>query len=63
MLLTLDGAMAKEASLPEELLGDKIRFRQVLINLTKYTLKLTSQGKISMKTCYLENDSMIEVHI
>ena len=39
-----DYVRVREQSLPKELLGDKIRLKQVLINLTKYALKQTHNG-------------------
>ena len=33
-------------TLPDRLLGDEHRFKQVLVNLTKNALKFTTQGAI-----------------
>ena len=48
--------------MPKELLGDKIRLKQVLINLTKYALKHIHNGQITIKTSFNYQCNTLEVH-
>ena len=42
----------REEQFPDQLYGDQIRFKQVLINLTKNALKLTVDGTIKIVAAY-----------
>ena len=53
----------KEKCLPKELMGDKIRLKQILINLTKYVLKSSHNGQITIKAAYNDESKMLQVHI
>ena len=44
-------------------MGDKIRLKQVLINLTQNALKSTINGQITIKTAYNYELKRLEVHI
>ena len=50
-------------TLPDELLGDKIRLKQVLINLTKYALKHTQNGEITIRPSFNYDRNTLDVHI
>ena len=61
------GSLRNQASagiIPEWLVGDERRFKQVLINLIKNALKFTPKGSIEVKTSYhpLENQ-MLKVQV
>jgi signal transduction histidine kinase/CheY-like chemotaxis protein len=49
-----------EESIPEQLIGDATRLRQILINLVGNSIKFTNEGKIAVSVRVLEssNDSM-----
>ena len=49
-----------EAAIPEQLIGDATRLRQILINLVGNSIKFTNEGKIATSVRVLEssNDSM-----
>ena len=42
----------KEKSLPDLLIGDHVRMKQVLINLVKNTLRFTHSGQLLIKAAY-----------
>ena len=46
------GGYEKEKSLPDLLIGDHVRMKQVLINLVKNTLKFTHSGQLLIKAAY-----------
>ena len=45
----LDFAIERDGSIPLELLGDKLRLQQVLINLVGNAIKFTAQGSVKLK--------------
>ena len=51
------------ATLPEELLGDQIRLKQVLINLVKNALKFTAGGSITIHTSYDNLNELLKFSI
>lgn len=51
-------------NLPNKLLGDDIRIKQVLLNIANNATKFTNSGKITLKMYYLQiDDGNIELHI
>ena len=52
-----------EAELPETLIGDHIRLRQVLINLIKNAFKFTRMGLIRVLIAYDSVDEIMKVSI
>ena len=53
----------KEAPLPQELVGDHIRLKQILINLVKNALKFTKKGNIKIVAAYNDIEEMLTVHV
>ena len=49
--------------LPETLIGDQIRLKQVLINLTRNAMKFTNKGEIRIVMSYDEIGEMLEVQV
>ena len=50
--------------IPDKLLGDNIRIKQVLLNIANNAAKFTSKGKITLKMDYARTgDNEIELHI
>ena len=49
--------------MPDQLIGDHIRMKQVLINLIKNVLKFTHSGKIIIKAAYDAEDEKLYIHI
>ena len=43
-----------EASIPERLVGDPLRFQQVLVNLTSNAIKFTESGEIALRMSMVE---------
>lgn len=51
-------------NLPNKLLGDNVRIKQVLLNIANNAAKFTNTGKIMLKMYYLQiDDGNIELHI
>ena len=49
--------------LPEELRGDKTRFKQILINLVKNATKFTKQGMVKLRAAYNRDEGKIMVSV
>ena len=49
--------------LPEHLVGEEVRLKQILINLIKNALKFTKKGWIKIIVAYDYNEKMLKVHI
>ena len=49
--------------MPERLLGDHIRLKQVLINLVKNSLKFTFKGAIGIWASYDEQAELMRIQI
>ncbi len=50
-------------NIPDKLLGDNIRIKQVLLNITNNAVKFTNEGKITLKLDYVQTDNNeIELH-
>ena len=58
----LDFAIEPDSSIPLELLGDKLRLQQVLINLVGNAIKFTAQGTIKL-TITTQNISLSQVQL
>ena len=53
----------REEQFPDQLVGDQIRLKQVLINLTKNALKFTVGGTIKIVAAYDYASEQLKVHI
>ena len=51
------------APLPDLLLGDQIRLKQILINLVKNALKFTLKGFVKIIAAYDEDMETLEIHV
>ncbi|SLM28351.1 putative Histidine kinase [Desulfamplus magnetovallimortis] len=58
--LTIDVII--EEGTPEYAVGDELRVRQILVNLTANAIKFTKEGGITIKCHYSEPEFLIEVH-
>ena len=48
-------------SFPDYLMGDELRIRQIISNLTSNAQKFTSQGAVSIQAIYHHDDSRLEI--
>ncbi|WP_316348841.1 ATP-binding protein [Desulfuromonas acetoxidans] len=55
--------LASNASLPDLLLGDQHRVRQILVNLVSNAIKFTEQGQVSVKVDAEQQDDHHLVHV
>nr|WP_320114220.1 PAS domain S-box protein [uncultured Desulfuromonas sp.] len=55
--------LASQASLPDLLLGDQHRVRQILVNLVSNAIKFTEQGRVCVKVESEEQDNHHLVHV
>ena len=49
--------------MPDFLVGDKVRFKQILINLVKNAIKFTKQGYVKIVTAYDNVNDLLKVHV
>lgn len=61
MLRGVSVAVQVEASVPETVSGDPVRYRQVVKNLISNAVKFTSEGEISVRLSYADNLLTTEV--
>ncbi|MFP4083854.1 MAG: response regulator [Desulfonatronovibrio sp.] len=52
-----------DENIPPFLMGDEIRIRSILFNLTGNAIKFTEQGRVSLKAHFLNRDIRDNVHI
>ncbi len=50
-------------SLPEYLVGDELRIRQIITNLTSNALKFTDQGAVTISASFQSDDSLLKIQI
>jgi len=55
--------LADNASLPDLLLGDQHRVRQILVNLVSNAIKFTEQGRVCVKVDAEEQDGHYLIHV
>lgn len=65
LLLPVSGVdpRIREEQFPDFLVGDQIRLKQVLINLTKNALKFTVEGNIKIVAAYDYASEQLKVHV
>ena len=49
--------------LPNDLIGDELRLKQILINLVKNALKFTKKGWIKIVAAYDFEAKLLKVHV
>ena len=49
----------ERTNMPDYLMGDERRLKQVLINLVKNAFKFTKEGCIQIQACYNREESML----
>lgn len=51
------------AKIPREVIGDKIRFQQVILNIVQNAISFTSEGKVQMSTFYNFLTQQVELKV
>lgn len=49
--------------LPNDLIGDELRLKQILINLVKNAIKFTKKGWIKIIATYDQEAELLKVHV
>ena len=52
-----------EKELPDKLVGDHVRLKQVLVNLIKNAIKFSPRKDICIKAAYHPSEQMLTVHV
>ena len=61
--MSLPALEDKNGHLPAQLIGDEVRLKQVLVNLTKNALKFSPLKQIDIQASYSAENEMLTVHI
>ena len=51
------------ASLPEKLIGDEMRLKQVLVSLTRHTISLHSNAETKIQVAFKREAQLLIVHL